>query len=473
MPQLLLHGFPDGAIRIGTVVSVLKTDTRVTYFVGPDNYFSHAVGDESGFRFIIATLMASGHVRACDVTASPFGIPHRTLMNWARQLADEGSDSFFKKPGKRRGGKVLTPEKIVECNQYLAAGHSIAETARLTNVGDAALRKAVKDGRVICGAPRERMSGDASLGVSTKSERSAVDAEAAAGMGTACTRVGERMAAALGLLESVCTSYEPGVDVAFGGLLAGLPALCNNGLLSGLSKHLSLPRGYYSAMHILMVLGFMALARIRRPEGLRHVPPGELGKVLGLDRVPEVKTLRGKIHLMAAQGDPEQWMNDLSREWMQNDPDEAGYLYIDGHVRVYHGTAATLPRRYVTRERLCLRGTTDYWVNDALGRPFFVVSQTLTDGLATALIEQIVPELVASVPGQPTEAQLEQDRMLHRFVVVFDREGATHSLLSKLWTNRIGAITYRKNVKDLWAEDEFGELEVPVPSGGSTCMKLP
>jgi len=43
----------------------------------------------------------------------------------------------------------------------------------------------------------------------------------------------------------------------------------------------------------------MASARIRQPEGLRHVPPGELGKVAGLDRVPEVRTLREKIAVMA------------------------------------------------------------------------------------------------------------------------------------------------------------------------------
>jgi hypothetical protein len=34
-------------------------------------------------------------------------------------------------------------------------------------------------------------------------------------------------------------------------------------------------------------------------------------------------------------------------------------------VRVYHGDQTKLPRRYVSRERLCLRGTTDYWVNHA------------------------------------------------------------------------------------------------------------
>ena len=42
MPQLLLQGFPDGAIRIGSVLSVLKKEGQVTYFIGPDNFYSHA-----------------------------------------------------------------------------------------------------------------------------------------------------------------------------------------------------------------------------------------------------------------------------------------------------------------------------------------------------------------------------------------------------------------------------------------------
>ena len=57
-------------------------------------------------------------------------------------------------------------------------------------------------------------------------------------------------------------------------------------------------------------------------------------------------------------------------------------------------------------------------------------------------------------------------------MIVFDREGATHSLLSALWAQRIGALTYRKNVKDVWLESEFLEHEVAVPGGGSTRMKL-
>jgi hypothetical protein len=148
------------------------------------------------------------------------------------------------------------------------------------------------------------------------------------------------------------------------------------------------------------------------------------------------------------------------------------WVYIDGHVRVYSGSAANLPRRFVSREKLCLRGTTDYWVNDAIGRPFFVVSKAVTDGLADTLINDIVPDLCASVPQQPNQSELDADPLLHRFVVVFDREGATHSLLSKLWEQRIAGLTYRKNVKDQWPQAEFLEQDVPSPGGGSTRMRL-
>ncbi|MCH8513055.1 MAG: hypothetical protein LAT83_15580, partial [Kiritimatiellae bacterium] len=81
--------------------------------------------------------------------------------------------------------------------------------------------------------------------------------------------------------------------------------------------------------------------------------------------------------------------------------------------------------------------------------------------------------LLEQVPGQPDEAQLAADPLLHRFVVIFDREGANHSLLSALWEKRIGAITYRKSVENVWPEAELGEVEVTHPSGERTTINVP
>ena len=470
MPQLLLPGMPEGAIRINSVVSRLAKDGQVTWFLGADNYFSHSTGDSASQSLALATLMANGHARPCQIHQT-LGVAPRSLVRWRKQLDTQGAPSFYLPRGVR-GAAVLTSETSAQCQRLLDEGCSIAASARRAGINDSTLRKAIAAGRIAKPDTTRQATATTAAIRSNKSRRSRTDAEAAAAIGTACTRTDERTAAAFGLADSAATRFEPATDLMLGGVLCGLPALGANGLFSGLGRHLTLPKGYYSALHILCVLGFMALARIRRPEQLRHQPPGELGKAVGLDRVPEVRTLREKIARMAATGHPGQWMRELAKTWMENDPAEAGYLYLDGHVRVYHGSDANLPRRYVSRQKLCLRGTTDYWINDALGRPFFVVSKAITEGLAATLLDDILPELLDTVPCQPTAAQLAADPLLHRFVVVFDREGSHHSLLFRLWEQRVGVITYRKNVTDTWPENEFTETQVPCPGGGAIPMRL-
>jgi len=174
MPQLLLQGFPMGAIRIGSSLSILDKEGMRTYFIGSDNYFSHPTGDASSQRFVIASLIANSHVRACEITRSPLGIPHRTLMNWTHQLAEQGASSFFA-PRAVRGSTVLTPQKIVECEDLFRLGTSVAATARKAGVKESTLRKAISDGRV--GGPNRsghRSSSMHDLGT-TKSERSRLD----------------------------------------------------------------------------------------------------------------------------------------------------------------------------------------------------------------------------------------------------------------------------------------------------------
>jgi hypothetical protein len=247
-------------------------------------------------------------------------------------------------------------------------------------------------------------------------------------MGMACTNSVERMLAAIGL-GAAPLRFKPCRSVTFGGVLCALPALAENGLFEHEAKLPALPDGYYVRLHILLLLVYMALCRIRTAEQLRYQPPGELGKLMALDRVPEVRTLRAKLAWLTQRAEAvSAWASALSEQWLRRDPEAAGALYVDGHVRVYHGELAVLPRRYVSRERLCLRGTTDYWVNDQIGQPYFVVSCEFNDGLLKVLREQIVPRLLREAPGQPTAEQLQADSWRHRFLLVFDREGSSESV---------------------------------------------
>jgi len=231
-------------------------------------------------------------------------------------------------------------------------------------------------------------------------------------MGVGATDTPGRMLAAIRGLGPVNSRFEWCADVPKAGVLLALPALLCCGLLAKSPAQFQLPQGYYGLSHIFLLVAFMARARIKTVEGLRYCAPGEWGKVLGLDRIPEARTLRAKLQWLGDEQRVAQWASDLCLDWMQSDPDSAGTLYVDGHVRVYHGAKAHLPKHYVARERLCLRATTDYWVNAAGGRPFFVVHRPVDSGLLAVLEGEIVPRLEKEVPHQPTPEQLAQDPTL-------------------------------------------------------------
>ena len=227
--------------------------------------------------------------------------------------------------------------------------------------------------------------------------------------------------AAMGQLDGAPIEFELVDDVPQAGVLCALPALLVFGLLRHTRETFSLPSGYYPIETIFLAQGFLALAGVPSMEAIRYEPPGEWGKLLGLDRIPEVKTLREKISLLCQpDGRAQRWSSTLSREWMERTNSQTvGTIYVDGHVRVYHGELTQLPRRYVSRERLCLRGTTDYWVNAMDGQPFFVVTQAVDPGMLNVLRQNIIPRLKEDIPGQPSQAELEADPYLSRHVYSF------------------------------------------------------
>ncbi len=298
-----------------------------------------------------------------------------------------------------------------------------------------------------------------------------VDEQAA--LGVATTRVEERILASLGKLHAAPIRFEPATDVPQGGVLCAVPALLALGLLRHSATYFTWLPGYYPLETIFLAIALLALARVPSLEALRYEPPGEWGRLLGLDRIPEVRTLRDKLRGLCQAGEKVQaWSSTLAQEWMAAEPQSAGTLYVDGHVRVYHGQLTQLPRRYVARQRLCLRGTTDYWVNAMDGQPFFVVTQAADPGLLQTLETEILPRLRAEVPGQPTEAELAAERWRARFTLVCDRAVYSPEFMKRLWQqHRIAVLTYHKFPGEPWPAEEFTVRPVRLVSG--EVVKLP
>ena len=275
------------------------------------------------------------------------------------------------------------------------------------------------------------------------------------------------MSAALGFLHGAPIEFQRADDVPNGGILCALPALLANGLLHHSRDNFSMREGYYPMETIFLILACMALARVKTLEQLRYQDPGEWGKLLGLDRIPEVKTLRGKIdQICQQQGQARQWAAELSREWMEATSQAPGIYYADGHVRVYHGRLTSLPRRYVARQRLCLRGTTDYWVHSMNGQPFFMISQPVDPGMIEVMNKEIIPQLLEQAP----QRQIGEGEP--RFTVVFDREGYSPKWFAQLKVQNIAVLTYHKFPGEDWPLKEFHACQTQLVNGESVEMEL-
>lgn len=281
-----------------------------------------------------------------------------------------------------------------------------------------------------------------------------------------------RLASSIGGMGPADPQFQSCMDVPNAGVLLALPALLANGLLRHTDKLFQLPRGFYNLYSIFLLMAFMLLSRIKSVEGLRYCAPGEWGKLLGLDRIPEARTVRQKIAYLSENDKAKEWSSILCQDWMNESPEQAAMMYIDGHVRVYHGNKVCMPKHYVARQKLCLHATCDYWVNAINGSPFFLVSKDVDPGLLNVLEHEIVPRLENDIPFQPSKEQIQQDPLLHRFIVIFDREGYSPDFIQRMNDKRIACLTYNKYPKENWNEEEFFSKRVKLVSGEVVEMQL-
>jgi hypothetical protein len=154
-----------------------------------------------------------------------------------------------------------------------------------------------------------------------------------------------------------------------------------------------------------------------------------LGCILGLDRAPEVKTLRRKLARLGAVGRAADFGRALAERRIAQRGQALGFLYVDGHVRVYHGKH-TLPKAFTPQRRLAVPATTDYWVNDERGDPLFVVTAEANAGLVKML--PVVLKEIRALTGP------------RRVTVVFDRGGYSPKLFLELIQQDFDVLTYRK-----------------------------
>jgi transposase len=414
----------------------------------------YAVGDRMAEAHAMVSLVEQGWADQNDV-ARAFGYAARTVRRQQRRFEDGGLAALGQGNGYPRGRARLATSRLQWIQELRSQGHSHREMARRLGVSPKAIRKLLRrlGGKDTAPGQSELAlntvgSGDPNRSAFPVSTLTPPAVEPAKGgdpnrsafCGAAVVpatldtdpsdRWNDRLMAYLGLLEDAAPLFGSRTGVARAGVLLALPPLIHSGVFEcAQTIYGSLGPSFYGLRTSLLTLLLMALWRIKRPEGLKEHCPQALGRVLGLDRAPEVKTLRRKLARLAAAGRAAQFGRALAQQRVALRGATLGFLYVDGHVRVYHGQHR-LPKAHVAQMRLSMPATSDYWVNDPAGDPLFVVTAEANAGM------------VKMLPGI-----LEQVRALigeRRLTVVFDRGGFSPKLFQQIINSGFDFLTYRK-----------------------------
>jgi Transposase protein len=339
-------------------------------------------------------------------------------------------------PARRgpKGASKLTPQLAARIAGLDAAGETLGEIAAATGVSTFSVRNAL--GRVASGGRPAAGAAEDSGGLDAWDDDDAGQG-AVPVLPDPVPRDGERVLARWGLLgEGAVPVFTPGARYPLAGLLLALPALEGTGLVAAAREvYGRVKDGFYGLGATLLTLVFLALAGEPRAEGATRVPPAALGRVPGLGRAPEVKTIRRKLGELAAAG----LVMALARRHAAARPDALGFLYVDGHARVYYGTR-DVQKTHVARLKFPAPATMETWVTGQDGDPVFMVVAEPSDSLAGEL-RRLLPQL-RQVVGQG-----------RRVTVCFDRGGWSPALFADIAAAGFGLLTWRKGpAPDLPAE---------------------
>jgi transposase len=453
---------PSGTVFVNDRVCVqTEEDQRVITVHGV--VFSHyPINDRTAEAYAMVLLFESGYADQNDI-ARCFGYSVRSLRRYQERLK-AGGLSALARPRGRPSGHKKTPERDQTILRLKTKGMSNRWIAGRLGLSETAIRKSLRRlgwksdsdpepdlpflPEVVSQAKHATANKSIeipSLVVDQAPRKTAplqIDAASNTLDANPLDRSMDRLLAAMGLLQDALPLFAPARSLPRAGVLLAIPALVASGLLSTAQKiYGSLGPAFYGLRTTLVAYVLLALLRIPRPETLKEYPPGELGRIVGLDRIPEVKTLRRKLARLASLKGSYQLGREMARQRIVERGKVLGFLYMDGHVRAYHGKH-TISKAYVTRMHLAAPASTDYWVNDQRGDPLFVV----TADRNSAMTRMLVPVLseVRELLGPRRHS-----------TVVFDRAGWSPKLFRDLLAMGFDILTYRKGRTRHIAEKRF------------------
>ena len=418
----------------------------------------YTINDPVAEKYAMVFLADSGFAQQNEL-AKAFGRSERTLRRHQKHYAEGGMAALATRSGWKPGRRRIACSRLLLIRSLRDKGLSNYEIARRLGVTEPAIRQQVGPTRapntVDIPLPTKavQQSKQKTISKSAGPVESAPDKEEEEQLSKMdepmpmsldvdpSNRTFDRLLACFGLIDDAAPVFGDAAAVPGAGVLFALPFLINSGIFQ-IARQLygEIGPAFYGLRTTLLTMLLMALQRIKRPEWLKERDPVTLGRILGLDRAPEVKTLRRKLTRLASYHQAERLGAELARLRVEQRGNTMGFLYVDGHVRVYHGKR-NISKTHVARRNLCMPATTDYWINDQAGDPVFVVTAEGNAGLV-----KMLPEVCCEI------RKLIGDR---RVTIVFDRGGWSPKLFYRLLKDNFDILTYRKGKSRRLSEKNF------------------
>jgi len=448
--QRSLAVIPPAARIVSPRLAILLTDEELVAFSASDPIYRCSRDDREGMR-LAGAMLSDLKLAGVTALAAALGVSRETIYRNRKLYVEGGVEALREGPRRPKTPHKLTEPVQIRAQRCLDEGWTVSRAAKEVGLTEGALRLAISQGRLQrrfkarAGRPAQDHT---PVPVATSSPSQRAHEDQTGEHGVAVKRILERALACTGKMVEAAPEFHPAEAVPGAGVLLALPALLEQGLVEVTQDVFgALRNGFFGLQSVVLTFAFMALLRIKTPEQLTNHAPGELGQLLGLDRVPEVKTLRRKLDQMGQRALARRLQQHLAARWAAAEPDELGLLYLDGHVRPYHGRKHSLPKHHVPQRGRPMPGTQDFHVNDARAEPLFVVTAAATESLLTMMEQHLLPEIRFLVGLQ------------RRVTVVFDREGWSPASFAHWHELGFDVLTYRKGRQRCWQARFFADVE--------------
>jgi transposase len=422
--QLPLALHPVGSVPVTEGIAVLEDEEGMgSVFVWGQVAWTWNASDP-GARRLAAVQLVNANAAFQRAVANAFGVNETTVWRWRCDYEGGGVGALLPQVHGPKGPSKLIEEKRAEIRELRAEGKTLAQVAASTGVSTDTVRRAM---------------------ATIEAPPAPIELAEAAGPGTGLVplnppaeRSAERQAARRGLLEEAEPVITEGASLPLVGALVILPALFATGLLEVAASVYGQGRrvagvkraAFYGLRSLVLCVVFSCLLGEPRAEGLTRLDPEAIGRLLGLDRAPEVNRLRLRIAELAEEHKADELVMGLARRHVAAHPDTVGLLYIDGHVRAYHGKAE-IPKAHVARMRIAMPAEVDTWVSDRFGDGLLVWQAPPGASLVGEL--RVVVEKIRQLVGEDA-----------RPTICFDRGGWSPKLFVQLEDAGFHILTYRK-----------------------------